>query len=395
MQPGASRTAVTSGKIRNVILLVVESGGASYFDQYGGTYSVSPSLSTPHLQLQNAYAQAVDTVSSMGVLLSSRYPAVTPLAQEPRGPLLPAVLRAHGWSTGFFFSTDIRYRGAGRWIGRSGFDAVRDFRTIPCSDKTIEDVSELNSQATTDACTFAEMKKWIAEKKDHPFFSMLWTFQSHYPYFATGAVPRVRLRSELKDAPEARDSKERYLTALRETDAQIANLLDFLERNQLRDSTLLIVTGDHGEAFLQHGTTGHGYNLYEESVRVPLILISPVFDADQRFERLTGHIDLAPTIVDILGVRSPRGWNGTSIFEARREQPVHFACPWTDLLVGYRYRDAKVEAALLARTAKRYDLRRDPGETVNLAASDDSWQQRQLEALAGWARRQDQPADPR
>ena len=387
-EPGAPINRQHASRIKNVILVVVESGAATYFDQYGGRYRVTPTLSSMPgtLQVDRAYSQAVSSTHSLGVLLSSTYPPVSLEWQVPAVEMLPHLLRRHGWQTGFFYSTDTRYEDADRLLERSGFDVVHDFRARRCTDPRIEDVSELNSQATSDACTFADLEGWIGRVAARPFFATIWTFQTHYPYFTTGRAGPIVLRNELRDDPEAQEMKARYLTALRETDDQIRGLIGRLDRLGIRDETLILITGDHGEAFLQHGTFGHGNDLYEESVHVPLFVIGPQLSSALHFGRLTGHIDIAPTIADVLGIGAPSTWAGTSLFRPRRSQPLYFSSPWTDLMVGYRLGTEKVMGRLMARNVARYDLARDPAERTDLAVGNRKWQKTELEALAGWAR---------
>lgn len=387
-EAGATIDRKNASKIRNVILLVIESGSAAYFDQYDGPYHVTPTLSSlPNtLQVDRAYAQAVSSTHSLGVLLSSTYPAVSLRWEIPSAETLPHLLQRHGWATGFFYSTDTRYEDADRLLDHTGFDVVRDFRSRRCADAQLEDVSEFNSQATSDACTFADAEEWIARAAARPFFAMIWTYQTHYPYFTTGRAKPVVLKNELNYDPAAREMKARYLTALRETDDQIRGLVAFLDRLGLRDKTLILITGDHGEAFKQHNTLGHGNDLYEESVHVPLFVIGPQLTAVRHFDRLTGHIDIAPTITDVLGISAPANWAGNSLFRPRREQPVYFSSPWTDVTVGYRRGSQKVIGQLMARKVVRYDLQRDPGERTDLAAGNRRWQNSELDGLAGWAR---------
>ncbi len=387
-EPGAPIDREGASTIKNIILIVIESGAAAYFDQYGGGYNVTPTLSTlpGTLQVDQAYAQAVSSTHSLGVLLSSTYPPVAIRWQVPTAEMLPHLLRRHGRETGFFYSSDTRYEDADKFLDRSGFKVVHDFRGRTCADAKMEDVTEFNSQATSDACTFTDLEEWIQRVAAMPFFGMIWTSQTHYPFFTTGRAPPVVLGNELRDDPDVRNMKARYLTALRETDDQIRDLLAMLDRLGLRDKTLLLITGDHGEAFKQHGTSGHGNDLYEESVHVPLLIVAPQLSSVHRFDRLSGHIDIAPTIADVLGIGAPASWVGSSLFRARRSRPVYFSSPWVDLIVGYRSGSEKVIGQLMARKIARYDLARDPDERINLAAGDEAWQKAELEALAGWAR---------
>jgi arylsulfatase A-like enzyme len=387
-QPGLPRQALAEGKIRNVILIVVESAAAEYLEDYGGRYGATPhltSLKETTLRVDNAYAQAVSSTLSMGVLLSARYPEITVKPDHPTKNMIGDVLQRGRVSTGFFHSSDTRYGKVDKMLAASGFDTIRDFRHRNCHDELIQDETEFNSQGNTDRCTFAEMAEWIARAGDRPFFGMLWTFQTHYPYFDLGRRSRISLGSELSHDPRARGAKLRYLNALLETDAQIGRLMNFLKQRKLLEETLVIVTGDHGEAFGQHGTFGHGFDLFEEGVRVPLLLINPAFNG-MRYDRLTGHIDIAPTIADVLRLQSPPEWQGSSLFKPRQNYPVFFFSPCTDLMVGYRDGDRKVISRLFARQVSEYHLSEDPEELNDLLVGRTGDSAQALARIAGWAR---------
>src|SRR5690606_17964304 len=124
-----------------------------------------------------------------------------------------------------------------------------------------------------------------------------------------------------------------------------------------------------------------GGSLYESAVQVPLFLINPMLSPQREFDRLTSHIDLAPTILDLLGLPLPETWDGASIFQPRREVPAIFSAPYTNLQVGYRSGDRKVIGYLLERRAAVYDLSRDPGEMHDLAADDSALQQSELSRI--------------
>lgn len=400
--PPAPRTVLAGGAqpVRNVILIVLESTSALYLDPYGGGYGATPNLDAlrpDSLVVTNAYSHDVATHISMGVLFSSLHPkislsAITSRPPPPRVKMLPRILAQRGMRTGFFYSTDLSNSGTDVFLGGSGFQTVEDFKGRHCTDALIEDTSQFQSQATTDRCTFDSLRRWIAADPAKPFFGTLWTFQSHYPYFNTGRVPTVSIGSEFSQDDWSREHKQRYLTALREADMQIGELVKDLKRRGLYDQTLIIVTGDHGESFNQHGSFGHGNGLYEQDVRVPMILINPHLSPARRFDRAAGHIDIAPTILDVLGIAPSPTWQGTSLFRPWREQPIYFFTSWLDMTVGYRLGDRKVIGHLLSDRTEIYDLKSDPGERKDLGLSQPEAKQRQAE-LVSWARQSNAQLD--
>jgi membrane-anchored protein YejM (alkaline phosphatase superfamily) len=95
--------------------------------------------------------------------------------------------------------------------------------------------------------------------------------------------------------------RNRYLNSCRHLDQQIGRVTDFLEQRGLMQRTILVVTGDHGEEFMEHGAWGHGSSFVDEQVRVPLLLWIPGVEAGVT-DRLTSHLDLPATLLPRLGV---------------------------------------------------------------------------------------------
>jgi hypothetical protein len=96
----------------------------------------------------------------------------------------------------------------------------------------------------------------------------------------------------------------RYVNACHHQDSQIKRVLDFLEQEHLLDNTVVIITGDHGEEFMEKGHWGHNSNFVEEQSRVPLVLYVPGTEPGVE-ERMTSHVDIAPTVMKLLGVGNP------------------------------------------------------------------------------------------
>ena len=159
----------------------------------------------------------------------------------------------------------------------------------------------------------------------------------------------------------------RYLGALSDADRLIGSLVRHLQQTGRFDDTLIIVTGDHGQAFGQHGTYGNGGAVHEESVHVPLILISPQLKGPRSSSRLAGHIDIAPTVVDALGLPIPAAWDGTSLFRNAPQRPIYFTNMMDEKVIGYRLGDRKVSANFVRGSVDIFDLSSDPGERKNLA----------------------------
>lgn len=110
----------------------------------------------------------------------------------------------------------------------------------------------------------------------------------------------------------------RYLNAVHHLDSQLARVTEHLEKNGLLDNTLVVITGDHGEEFMEQGRWGHNSTFVDEQVRVPLVLWVPGRAAQKESLR-TSHSDLLPTLLPLLGVKNPhQDYSiGRSLFDAK------------------------------------------------------------------------------
>jgi arylsulfatase A-like enzyme len=203
----------------------------------------------------------------------------------------------------------------------------------------------------------------------------MWTYQTHYPYFFSG---------ELKNYSTEDAFFNRYLNALNHSDGILQKVVDELKQDKLSDSTLIVVVGDHGEAFGRHGQITHARKIYEENIHVPCVFINPGF-APERRKEVGGLVDVAPTIMDILGYAPHDKWQGTSLFAEQRENRVYFFAPWNDYLFGYREGNEKFIYDASHNSTEIYNLKDDPEETRNLAPGSPEKIKIGHQRLAAWS----------
>jgi arylsulfatase A-like enzyme len=185
---------------------------------------------------------------------------------------------------------------------------------------------------------------------------MIWTVQGHYPYF---------FATEEEDFGVANISFNRYLNTMKHNDELIGAVMKSLKDRGLDDSTLVVVTGDHGEAFGQHGQFGHGTSIYEENLRVPLYFINSTLFHGERKQDIAGMKDLATTVFSIINVDKPEIWQGRDLMSTNSNEVFYFA-PWSDYLFGYRKENMKYIFNETQNTIEVYDLNLDPEEKINL-----------------------------
>jgi arylsulfatase A-like enzyme len=166
----------------------------------------------------------------------------------------------------------------------------------------------------------------------------------------------------------------RYVAELGAADAELGRLLEQLERPELSARTLLVVSADHGEAFGEHGSRTHGTTLYDETLRVPLMIRLPDRRA-RRVDARVGLIDVGPTLLDLMGVNTPGHFMGQSLVPFLRGESAELTRP---LFAETRLMQAYITPSGLKLIfdsrrdrVELYDLKSDPGELQNLADVDE------------------------
>ena len=146
--------------------------------------------------------------------------------------------------------------------------------------------------------------------KSRPFFAFMFFESPHARYdFPPEAVIRTPYLESLNYATMdlSRDIgliKNRYVNSVHHLDQQLARVFEYLETHGMLDDTIVVVTGDHGEEFMEKGRWGHASAFTEEQTRVPLLLYVPG-QKPQDVERMTSHLDLPATVLTLLGVTNP------------------------------------------------------------------------------------------
>ncbi|NUP14399.1 MAG: sulfatase [Polyangiaceae bacterium] len=189
---------------------------------------------------------------------------------------------------------------------------------------------------------------------DEPFFAFAHMTEPHAPYD----------RGKVRNGP----AWDRYVSEIAAADAHVARVVRALSSSALADRSILIVTSDHGEAFGEHGTREHTKTIYDELLRVPLIVWGKPLEhrtVDQR----VSLVDLGPTILDLFGLDTPDWSAGESLVPLLAGKDVKLERP---VLAEGRLRramfvgDLKVIVDLRRKTIEAYDLAKDPKELRNL-----------------------------
>jgi arylsulfatase A-like enzyme len=306
----------------NVVLIVVDTLRKDRLGCYGHSRSTSPNidaLARRGVRYERAFAHAPWTTPSIGALLTSQYPSVLQIVEEPnklkqRFVLLSEVLQEAGYQTGAAIShsfLDTTYQ------FNQGFDMFDQSNIMELHP----DEEQVSSPGVASAAV-----KFIEENASRPFFLFAHFFDPHYHYLRHAQFDFAKevgysgsldpMTSYEKMAPLLRSGHTQeeleFLRALYDgeiafTDQYVGEILNKLEELEIDDRTMIIFTADHGEEFMERGYFGHAMQLFNEAVNVPLIVKYP---ADSEGAALQGTVsqlnvglvDLYPTVLDTLGV---------------------------------------------------------------------------------------------
>lgn len=212
----------------------------------------------------------------------------------------PRLLGEHGYQTRFFSTTTPEWDNFTFWLSRWGGTVVHEVRQ-PSDEKM-----------------FARLATWLARERDphRPFQATIWTRINHFPFHGfhhTGLVP------------EGLPVEQRVRYTMKWTDARLGDFLDRVRQEPWFAHTLVIVTGDHGYPLGERGSFVLGENLYGEATWVPLVIGGdhPKLRALRGFDhRPASHVDLAPTVLDLLGIDAPNALAGHSLAEPAGDPSV-------------------------------------------------------------------------
>ncbi len=300
---------------------------------------------------------------------------------DPAIPTIQRIFGGAGYSTAAFFNVIFLDEDFGFHVGFDTFDCAG------LSDR----MSQRGAGETVDL-----FLSWLdGAGGDRPFFAVVHFYDPHMPYdppapysgmftdpayqgpcdSAWGTVPQLLAVNGGVDTLPADglfNLMALYDGEIAYSDAQLGRLLAGLRERGLAGSTVVAVTGDHGEEFLEHGCIEHGVSLYDESVRVPLVISGPGVRPGSSAAPAS-QVDILPTLAALCGLESPPGRQGLDLFAAGGEPPDRrvFASGvlWRDAdLASCTASGRKVIFDTGSGGSETFDLMSDPGELSPLDA---------------------------
>ena len=358
---------------RNVVLIALESTAAQYLAPFGAPDDPMPTvtaLARDSLVFESAYAVYPESIKGLFATMCSRDPAVDVapevLATAPCASLARA-LKEVGYRTAVFHSGRFAYLGMQPIVDAAGFELAEDAGAIGGHVESSFGVDE--------PATVARTLSWIDRlEPGEQFFVTYLPIAGHHPYATTKPGPFAEA-----------DERGAYKNAIHEADEAIAALLDGLRARGHGDDTLVVLYGDHGEAFGQHrGNFGHTLFAYDENVRVPIVIHLNGRLEGLRVVRAASLVDLTPTILDLLGLPADARHQGMSLLDPRPRLALFF----TDYALGWLGLRDECWKYLYEIDSKRshlFDVCRDPGETLDRSAAETARVAIYRDRLIGWS----------
>ena len=368
----------------NVILITIDSLRADHLGFMGYKKNTSPNidaLAKESVVFTNAFSNGPVTLHSFPSIITSTYPLdyQGPRKIERPRVLISEILQKNGYITALFSSNAYLSDFFGYNRGWDFFEDINPLRETTINDDIKDNLTRsIKEVAFT---FFPQFYFWIKylqyrntgvkngrsgpnfwgnrvtasylnqivkdfivgiEKEKKPFFVWIHYMDVHSPYFplsfylndkplsfqelmASGltgwfaAYPQKKIFKKFAER-NIEQSRNLYDSAIKYTDLEIGNLLNFLKKEKVYENSIIFLTADHGDEFLEHGGGGHSAKLYNELLHIPLIAKIPQFEP-RKIKTKVSLIDLTPTICDVLKIRRCPSFKGENLLK-RSDSPI-------------------------------------------------------------------------
>jgi arylsulfatase A-like enzyme len=354
-------------KSPNVILVVMESVRHDVIGPYskdGISQTHTPflnELSQNSLVYERAYTTIPHTSKALVGIYCGTFPSFNSNISEsdlaqPNLTCLPHILGAAGYKSAHFQAAPKTFEHRGTFLKSAGFDHY-----MTQEDFAGSSWEKLGYLGLDDRALITPSVEWMKKQQAlrTPFFASILTIVTHHPYVTPGnSIP-------IKNTQQAYNQ---YIAGVRYTDSVIKELFSRLEHEGLLKNTIIIITGDHGEGFAEHGQIAHNGTAHEEGMHVPLIVFAQdIVEMKGSMRGLRQHIDIMPTILDLSGINYLGKLPGINLVsDPHGHEQLITSCFYTDYCLNYYHQDGlKMIYYYGKRSPELYDLNRDAAEKHN------------------------------
>lgn len=300
LSPKQAQSAPRSHTL-NILVITIDTLRADYLGCYGNKRVKTPiidQLAKQGILFKYAFAHNVVTLPSHINILTGTYPVYHGVRDnsgfrlDEESITLSEVLKQKGYKTGAFigaFPLDDRFG------LNQGFDLYDDFYGDTSAQNDFSFVERRAEKVIEPAI------RWINLNKENHWFCWVHLFDPHAPY---------------NPPPSFKDKypENFYEGEVAYTDFALGNLIKFLRKSGLEKNTLIVITADHGEGLGDHKERTHGVFAYNSTLHIPLIFYQPkIFREPKVISQKVRHIDIMPSILDILKIKIPKEVQGRSL----------------------------------------------------------------------------------
>ena len=403
--------------MKNVILLTIDALRKDSLGCYGNKSGLTPfidSLQDKSIVFTNAQSIGPYTEASFrGILTSSyylEYGREKKLSSERT--LISEVLKQSGITTAAFHSNPYlsAYFGWNR-----GWDVFYDFMDVEVSDEVpYVTGNDLNKK----------VREWLSsytrDRNYKPFFLWVHYMDVHEPYmpkqkYVDIVDPSIKLsrkemyclfrdvvlKRDVSDESKVKLLKKLYDAEVRETDDYIREFFGILEKLNLLQDSVIIITSDHGDEFNEHGGLSHDGKMYSELIDIPLIIYDPNRTRGEVCDTLVSNVDIPPTIAYLFGLGKVEKFEGISLLpieeypkkgcfgeaiskmgpgEKETDKPIYY----------YRENNLKIIYRESDDSWEMYDLEKDPRELnniINISSKAEKMMEKLKPRIRRWERR--------
>jgi len=369
-------TALYSQTRHNVVVVVLEGVQHRHTSLADRESHITPflaKLADQGVEFSSMRTSLSHTTKALFALFSGRYPSAsqdiveTVPAAKPYGGIATVLADELDYRTAFFQSAK------GSFEGRPGLAYNLGFQKFWSRDDLDDPNAFIGYLGSDEFAMLEPVTDWI-KAGEQPFFAVLLCSVTHDPY----EVP------EWFGMPDGKPV-DRYRQCIAYTDKFLAALDVEITKLGLADDTIFCVVGDHGEAFGEHGLSGHNRIAFEELLHIPFCMRAPfLLEPARKITRPVSSIDLTPTILGLLGFDTESaGFDGQNVLgPVPEDRKVYFAGWMREGPAGFVQGDLKFVYHPTEKVAGLYDLRADPLELDRIELSEERAQEVSDEIIA-------------
>ena len=349
----------------NLVVVTIDTLRPDHLHCYG-----YPNIETPNVDrvaqngvlFENAVTQTPLTPPSHASMFTGLYPTSHHVRDtggfilQPSSITLATILQQQGWDTAAFISSAVLKKLFGLNRGFAVYDDQ-----MPKPGKAHEFIEDAERRAGE---TVDHAVRWLDAQSGKPFFLWVHVYDPHAPY-----NPPAPFADQYKERP--------YDGEIAYADHELGRLFDALHKKSPPDRTLIAVLSDHGESLGQHGEYSHGVFLYDSTLRIAFLMSGPGIPGGLRVKQQARTVDLLPTILELMGARSPAGIQGASLTPYLVGKNAATDASYAETLypkINMGWAELRAIRTsrwkyILAPKPELYDLSQDPGETNNVIQS--------------------------